>query len=77
MRSLNSIDQDINRCKAQIDACHVPGEPITETSQNIIEGFQQQLDKLHHERTETIRIRNLTVINPEIVPVDETRFLGI
>ena len=77
MRSLESINKDIERCENQIAASYEHGEPISEEMQTVIEGFQQQLDKLKNELSDAKRIRNITVVNPRIVPIDETNFLGI
>jgi len=67
MRTIATIEKDINRCKAQIAATYNPDFANSKDSQITREGFQKQLKILNDEHKQSIFTRNITVVDSEII----------
>lgn len=77
MRKLETIDKDLERCKAQIAATYEVKNPNAESTLITRQGFQKQLQKLTDEREQTIAIRNIETIDPRVVSANSSEYLGI
>jgi hypothetical protein len=67
MRTLETIEQDINRCKAQIAHTYNSEKLSPQEAFTLRQGYQKQLQNLQNEFNKTRSWLNIEVIDPRIV----------